>query len=177
MHRIETPRLQLRPIDAADAALYCRLYADPVVMHHIAEPMSANAAARAFAAILRQVRQAPPLLQAWILSETAAAADIGLLVLARPYATARTAELGTMLLGAAQGRRLAAEAQEAVLDREIGSGTLQLVWSRHASANRAAARLMLKMGFARIQAGGTETRWQMTAMRWRARIRLAEGVA
>ena len=177
MHCLKTPRLQLRPIEAADAALYVRLYGDPAVMHHIAAPLSAAAAARAFEVTLRQVRQNPPSLQAWILCEPAAAADIGLLALARPHATAGTAELGTMLLDAGQGRGLAAEAQQAVLAQEFGSGRLHLVWSRHAPANRAAAGLMLKLGFARTHAPGTEERWLMTSARWRARNPISEGVA
>ena len=177
MHCLKTPRLQLRPIEAADAALYVRLYGDPAVMHHIAEPLSAAVAARAFEATLRQVRQYPPPLQVWILWEPAAAADVGLLALARPHATAGTAELGTMLLGAGQGRGLAAEAQEAVLDQEFRSGRLQLVWSRHAPENRAAAGLMLKLGFARTEAAATEERWQMTSAGWRARNRVSEGMA
>ena len=177
MHHLNTPRLQLRPIEAADAALYARLYGDPVVMDHVAEPLSAAAAARAFAAILRQVRHSPPPLRVWILREPAAAADVGLLALARSQVTAETAELGTMLLGAGQGRGLAAEAQEAVLDHEFRSGSLQLVWSRHAPANHAAAGLMLKLGFARMEAAGNEQRWQMTSARWRARDRISEGMA
>ena len=177
MHCLKTPRLQLRPIEAAEVALYVRLYGDPAVMHHIAEPLSAAAAARAFEATLRQVRQYPPPLQVWILCEPAAAAEVGLLALARPHATAETAELGTMLLGPGQGRGLAAEAQEAVLDHEFRSGRLQLVWSRHAPANRAAAALMLKLGFARTDAPVTEERWRMTSVRWRARNPISEGMA
>lgn len=177
MHCLQTPRLQLRPIEAGDAALYARLYADPEVMHHIAEPLSADATARAFEATLRQVRQNPPSLQVWILSETAAAADVGLLALARATPTAQTAELGTMLLGAGQGRALAAEAQQAVLDQEFGSGRLQRVWSRHAPENRAAARLMLKLGFSPIGRVGPELRWQMTSEHWRTRNRVSESVA
>ena len=176
MH-FQTTRLQLRPIEAADEALYVRLYADPAVMHHIAEPLTAAAAARAFKATLRQARQNPAPLQAWILSERVAPADIGLLALARPHAAAGAAELGTILLGAGQGRGLAAEAQEAVLDQEFSSGRLQLAWSRHAPENRAAAGLMLKMGFARTDAAGAERRWQMTSERWRARNRISGGVA
>ena len=177
MHRLDTSRLQLRPIETADVALYARLYGDPAVMRHVGEPLSAAAANRAFEATLRQVRQNPPPLHVWILSEPAAAADIGLLALARPDPTAATAELGTMLLGPGQGRGLAAEAQEAVLDQEFRSGRLQLVWSRHAPENRAAAGLMLRLGFARMDAAGTQERWQMTSARWRARYRNSAGVA
>lgn len=175
MDCLKTSRLHLRPIEPADAALYCRLYADPAVMHHIAEPLSAAAAARAFEATLRQVRRNPPAVKLWILSD--AAADVGLLALMQPDAAAQVAELGTMLLVAGQGRGLAAEAQEAVLDQEFGSGDLQRVWTRHAGENRAAARLMLKLGFARMDVEGTECRWQMTSVRWRARRRVSAVVA
>lgn len=177
---IHTPRLQLRPLGPADEAFYCRLYADPAVMRHVAAPLSPEAASRAFRLLLRQVRQQPPRTQAWVIFERAVAAEAGLLALGDSGGTGETAELGTMVLPAHQRRGIAHEAQAALLDVVLDSHRLQVVWSRHAPANVAAAALKGKLGFLRLDDNATgeqETRWQMTRARWQAHGRSWAGMA
>jgi len=181
MHTIQTPRLHLRPIRAGDEALYCHLYTDPQVMRHIAAPLSAEAALRAFRTVTRLTQQPPtPPLVLWVLTERDSPIDIGILALIRHAASADSAEMGAMLSAAGQGRGIAAEALAALLDRLLGSAGLNTVWCRSAAGNDAASWMMLKLGFVRADAGPAgeaANRWEMTAEQWRARRGIVDDLA
>lgn len=171
MHELRTPRLHLRPIGAGDAALYCRLYTDPEVMRHIAAPLSAGAAQRAFDAALALSRQSVPSLRLWVLVERDPGRDVGVVALIRHRDRDDALELGAMLLVAAQGRGLAVEAQVALLDCHFGSPANRVVWSRNAVGNRAAVAVRRKLGFEPDvvgECGPGQMRWQLTRERWRA---------
>jgi len=172
MHTIQTPRLHLRPIGAGDEALYCHLYTDPQVMRHIAAPLSAEAAQRAFRTATRLMQQPTPPLVLWVLTERDSSIDIGILALMRHATSADSAEVGTMLSAVGQGRGMAAEAQTALLDHLFSAPGLNTVWCRSAAGNGAAYGLMHSLGFVRTDAGAADeavNRWEMTAERWRAR--------
>lgn len=177
MYELDTPRLQLRPLQQRDEALYCRLYTDPEVMRHIAPPLTAEAALRGFRAACRLARIPGLRSQYWAISERIADADIGILALVGPDMEAGSAEVGTMLLPAGQGRGLAAEAQAALLDRLFSDSRWRMVWSRHLPANGAVVSLKLKLGFLRTGPSGHEVRWEITRERWNACRRIAADVA
>lgn len=166
MHAFDTARLHLRPLGAADEALYCRLYTDPGVMRHIAAPMTALAAHRSFHAACKQ--QAPQR-QRWILSERATGASIGLLGL---FVDGEAAEIGLMLVTPAQGRGYAGEGLAAMIDRSFASMLLGLLWTRHASDNGAIRSVLRKLGFVGADPMDTQPaqlRWHMTRAVWLAR--------
>lgn len=171
MHELDTPRLRLRPIGDGDGSLYCRLYTDPDVMRHIAAPLSADAAQRAFAAVLAQARQVSPPLRLWALAERSSGRDIGIVALIRHGGRDDALELGAMLLAGSQGRGLAAEAQAALLDRHFSTPAYPVVWSCNAVGNHAAVAVRRKLGFVPDPAGECgpgEMRWQITRERWLA---------
>lgn len=179
MHELTTPRLDLRPIGEGDASLYCRLYTDPEVMRHVAPPLSQAAAQRAFDAALALSRHPAPSLRLWVLSERDPGRDVGILALIRHRDRDDALELGTMLLAAAQGRGLAAEAQVALLDRHFSIPDNRVVWSRNAVGNRAAAAVRRKLGFepdTACESGPGQMRWQMPRERWLT-LRAATAVA
>ena len=179
MHEPRTPRLDLRPIGEGDASLYCRLYTDPGVMRHIAVPLSTEAAQRAFAAVLRKVRQSPPPLRVWVLVEREVHTEVGILALMHRRDRDDALELGAMLLAAAQGRGLAAEAQTRMLDDHF-SGSACPVWSRNAASNVAAAAVRRKLGFVpdpAVVGKSGEMRWSMTRQRWQDLRAIRTGVA
>jgi len=164
-----THRLDLRPLGEGDEALYCRLYIDPEVMRHIGAPLSLGAAQRAFRAVTRATQRSAPSLCSWVLSERASSADIGILALIGQGDIAGTAEIGTMLVPAAQGRGLAVEAQTVLLDHLFNDPGLRMVWSRNAPGNGAAIGVRLKLGFMRVDTVDDdihEVRWEMTRDRW-----------
>lgn len=171
MHELKTPRLDLRPLGETDASLYCRLYTHPEVMRHIAAPLSQAAAQRAFEAVLAQSRSRAPALRLWVIFERDPGRDVGILALIPHRDRDDALELGAMLLVAAQGRGLAAEAQMALLDRHFSNPGNRIVWSRNAVGNRAATAVRRKLGFESDTAGECgpgQVRWQMTRGRWLA---------
>ena len=176
MQTLDTPRLQLRPLGQADEALYCRLYSDPGVMRHIAAPLSDEAARTAFATVLRLMRQDAPALHVWVVRDGASGAELGIVALFRDAGSVDAREVGAMLLVEGQRRGVAAAAIGAVADHVFdpadGAGpALRLLWTRHASGNAAAARLMSRMAFQRQvprSAEQAEVRWQMSRERWDA---------
>jgi len=172
MHTIRTPRVNLRPIGAGDEALYCHLYTDPQVMRHIAAPLSAEAAQRAFRTAIGLTQQPSATLVLWVLTERDSSIDIGILALMRHATSADSAEVGTMLSAAGQGRGVAAEAQTALLDHLFSAPGLRMVWSRNAVGNGAEGGVRRKLGFACADDGQADVpvvRWEMTAELWRAR--------
>lgn len=167
----DTPRLHLRLMDERDEALYCRLYADPEVMRHIAAPLSAEAARRSFRA---GCRQQSARVQRWIVCERASddCDGIGLVGL---FLAGDEAELGIMLLARAQGRGYAAEAIAGMTDRVFASPTLQLLRTRQAPGNTAVVALMRRLGFEGPESelepavGSAGLQWRMTRVRWLGR--------
>lgn len=174
MHAFDTPRLHMRPLAEGDETLYCRLYTDPVLMRHIAMPMSLEAAQRSFRAACRQQS---PHVQRWIIVERLAGKHIGLLGL---FVDSDAAEIGVMLFAGWQGKGYAAEAISAMADRVFAAGDVLMLWTRHAPGNELATGLMHKLGFrcevphAPDQA---ELRWRMPREHWRSCRRNPAGVA
>lgn len=152
-------RLRLAPLaaEAGDLALYRALYCDPGVMRHIAPPVDAAAIAGRHAAACRD-SQAQPLPNRWSLRLPGGDA-VGLAGCFLAPAT-RQAELGVMLLPAAQRQGLAGEALHALMARLVSLGGVDHAWSRHAPAHRAMARVLEGCGFARGGLAGPLWRWQ-----------------
>lgn len=155
-------------MSAGDEALYCRLYSDPEVMRHIGAPLSAEAAARAFAAALHLAVQPDPRLRVWVLSERATALGIGILALSG-RASGEALESGAMLLPQGQARGFSVEAHAALLDRLFATTRIATVWSRNSERNEAAASVRAKLGFLKSPASGegeTSVRWQISREQW-----------
>ena len=172
MQSFATPRLLLRPIDAADEALYVHLYTDPGVMRHIAAPLSADAAQRGFRAACRLAALPAPLTRLWIVSECGMPGRLGVLALLQHKDDPDGAEPGVMLTAAAQGVGVASEALAGLAEHAFATLQLQRLSTRHAAGNVAVARMMVKLGYQRADAGGTEPaewRWQMTRGHWQSR--------
>ena len=158
MRTFDTVRLHLRPLGENDESLYCRLYADPLVMRHIGASMSPDAARRSFRTALRQQGDKRHL---WIITERSAGVDRGMLGVT-PEGDA--AEVGVMLFTEGQGRGLAAELLSAIIPALFGDLAVERLWTRHANANRPARSLMSDLGFEPIGAAGNsvgEQRWQI----------------
>lgn len=173
MHPFQTPRLDVRPMATGDEALYCRLYSDPEVMRHIGAPLTAEAAARAFAAALRLAVQPDPRLRVWVLSERASEEGVGILALVG-RASEEALELGAMFLPQGQGRGFCAEANSALLDRLFATTRVSLVWCGNSERNEAAISARTKLGFlesAPTAAGETGVRWQISRDLWLAQRR------
>jgi [ribosomal protein S5]-alanine N-acetyltransferase len=169
MRALETVRLHLRPLGAEDETLYCQLYTDPLVMRHIAMPLSADAARRSFRAACRQAERQPLQRRTWVMTEADTAIDIGLLALVDDP-EAMSSEIGALLLDDWQNRGYAAEAIEALVAYAFRDLELAAVHTRHAGENGPAAGLMRKLGFVAVAPDprdGLECRWRLTPAEWR----------
>lgn len=162
MHPIHTARLFLRPLAAGDEDLYCRLYADPVVMRHIAPVLLHDAALCGFRSALQQ--QGAKRLS-WIITERGTGIEHGLLGV---VADGAQAEIGVMLFEDSQARGIACEAIPAVAAELFRAPALARLWTRHATANDAAAALMRHLAFEPWAVMGQpvgERRWHLTRER------------
>jgi RimJ/RimL family protein N-acetyltransferase len=77
------------------------------------------------------------------------------------------AEVGVLLLPAAQGMGVASAAIAALADVVFTASPLETLWTRHGHAHAAAAALMRRVGFESVPCGvDGEGRWQLTRARW-----------
>lgn len=149
MEIIDTPRLRLRVMGAADEALYCRLYGDVQVMRHVAEPLARDAAQRSFAVACLQAAERPMRRPWWVVEEREGG-DAGIvgLVLDRPEP-----EIGIVLSPHAQRRGLAVEALDALARQALVAGLAPRLWVRHAPGNVAMASVARRLGARRGEDG------------------------
>jgi RimJ/RimL family protein N-acetyltransferase len=133
--QLHTPRLHLRPPGPSDERFYRSLYADPVVMRHVAEPLAPEATLRAFRAVLKQLAADPPPARYWILSSRTAGDDLGLVAWMPDRNDAGSAEAGVLLAPAAEGRGYATEALAALADAAFAGPAQRRMWTRHARGN------------------------------------------
>ena len=156
-----TPRLDLRPLQADDRALYVALYTDASLLRHVAPALSAAGAASSFATLLATPLEAATGTRAWTLRERAEHTTIGLLGLVR---AGDEAEVGALIRAPWQGRGYACEAIAALVRLAFADATLARLHTRHAAANAGALGLMAKLGFERVPAAGgdaPECRWEL----------------
>ena len=171
MKVFDSQRLHFRPLDEGDEALYCHLYTDPVLMRHIAAPLSVEAAQRCFHKACALATQQDPSMQLWVITERGSSAGLGLLARVRHADATNVAELGTMLVAEGQGRGYAAEALGALIRRLFALAEIRMLWTAHAAGNAAAVGLMRRLGFVRdltTEGGGVDWHWQLDRDRWRA---------
>lgn len=162
------PRLDLRPLDGGDRALYVQLYGDPQAMQHIAVAQDAASAARGFEAALGFNAATPPVRLFWVIQDRATAGALGLigLTLDEPGG----GEVGVLLPAAHQGRGVATEAIAALADHAFSGLRLQRLHTRHLPGHSLAAGLMATLGFEPMAAAPASgrSRWQLTPERWAA---------
>ena len=166
-----TRRAWLRPLESGDEALYCRLYTDPEVMARIGAPLSPAVARRHFRAARRLNAVRPPREVRWAVRDAASGEGLGLLALVGGPPGSPDAELGFMLLPAAQGRGLARELVEAAARHAFGgdeAGPASL-WARHAPSHGAVAAILAASGFRPGPALGGSATWVLDRGHWRAR--------
>ncbi|WP_027080255.1 GNAT family N-acetyltransferase [Luteimonas mephitis] len=167
-----TPRLHLRPLAPSDERLYCSLYTDPAVMRDVAEPLTADAAARAFRTVLGQLAARPPRSRYWVLGLRGDRGDVGLMAWMPDRGDPGSAEVGVMLAGGAGCRGYASESIAALADAVFARPGERRLWARHARGNGPALGLMRRLGFVPLpDANAAATipasqRWQLDRQAW-----------
>ena len=167
---LETPRLQLRPLGPADAALYCSLYSDSELMQKIGPALRAETARRAFEQTLRSQSAAEPLHCHWVLYDRSQAIDVGLIGLVGDPGPATSAEIGILLKPLLQARGHGQEAVTAVTSFAFLQLQLDSVHCRHSPENSGARGVVTRLGWSRVNpaqdAEGTDWRWRLRRVDW-----------
>lgn len=164
MQTFETARLLMRPLQLEDEAFYCACYTDPVLMQHIGEPLSREAALRSFVATLKIAIQIPIIRYTWVMQEKKSGACVGLLALIADKTEPKSvnAELGNIMLTEFQNQGFTVEALGQLVDFVFSTTPLTGVFADHRIQNSAANRVMKKLGFLR----DTEASEQIPKARW-----------
>jgi RimJ/RimL family protein N-acetyltransferase len=178
LQTLETERFHLRPLAESDEALYVSIYTDGALMRYVGDPMTAADAQRAFRAFLRS-NQHGDLRRSccWVVEHGRERQEtVGLLALT-PHAAA--AEIGVMILGVWQSRKVAQEAIGFLSGYLFDHGVWSRTFSRHLRANEAGAGVMRRLGFREMEdvPGGANFRgWEMARDEWRQHNIQATGV-
>ncbi len=172
MTTIDTPRLQLRLLQAdsnTDRTLYCDLYADPDVMHRIAEPLSTEAATRGFSNACRHTLTPTPGHRVWRVEDTNSQAAIGLAALRREGARA---EIGVMLFREWWNRGICSEVFVALLKYGFEHAGLDGIdaCSAEDEGLPVIERLLAPFGFLRTRSGAPDGmgHWELSRAAWEA---------
>lgn len=163
---LDGPRLRLRPLAPEDQALYRRLFADPVVMQHVAAAQDEATAARGFRQALAMNAALPAQRRFWVIAERNGGEAHGLIGLTLDESGG--AEVGVVLPEARQGRGLATEAIATLANHAFGALGLHRLHTRHLDGHALAAGLMQSLGFENTARGPAPETWcwQLTPERW-----------
>lgn len=147
--QLHTDRLQLRPLQAGDAAAVFNMHADPVAMRHWSTPAWTDPA-QADTLIADDLRALPVGDHLRLgLQRRADGALVGLVSLFAFHLASRRAELGYLLLRSAWGQGLMHEALQALLDHGFGVLGLNRLEADIDPHNHASARTLQRLGFQR----------------------------
>ena len=147
MDGFSTGRCDLRLLAPGDEPLYAALYTDARVMAWIAPPGGASELQRRFSTACRENAVPMPLRRHWVVHDRSGGA-VGLLALLQDEAGSGDAEIGVMLLPAAQGRGFAREVVGALVALVFSACPgIDRVWARHRVDQAAAAAFMRPVGF------------------------------
>ena len=159
---LDTPRLHLRPLAAADAEALFRIHADPQVMRYWSTPAwSGIEQAEAMIAADREALPAGRHLRLALMlrGEPAGHSDslVGSCSLFNFHEASRRAEIGYVLARSAWGRGLMHEALTALVGFAFGPLNLNRLEADIDPRNSASAKSLARLGF--VQEGFLRERW------------------
>jgi RimJ/RimL family protein N-acetyltransferase len=149
METFETPRLLMRPLCLEDQAFYCACYTDPVLMQHISEPLSHEAALKSFDAALKMNANINIRRRTWLMRKIHSITNIGLIAIIRTdhHIDIVEGEIGSIILDAFHNKGYAAEAINHLVNIAFAHGPFTSLKTFHTSQHLAANGLMKKLGF------------------------------
>lgn len=146
---VETARLRMRPIVAADAALYEHLYTDTETMRFIGAPLAPERAARSFRIALAGM-QRPPIERLFLtVVEKSSQTDVGICSLQNFDALERSVQAGVMFVESARAKGYAKEGFTGLIQQVFTHLPVDELWVQFAVDHVAVQRGVLSVGFAR----------------------------
>jgi RimJ/RimL family protein N-acetyltransferase len=139
----------MRPIAAADAALYEHLYTDVETMRFIGAPLSTERAARSFKAALAGMQRQPIERLFLTVVEKSSGADIGICSLQNCDAIKRSVQAGVMFIEAARAKGYSKEGFTGLIQEVFVHLPVDELWVQFASDHVAVHRAVVSVGFGR----------------------------
>ncbi len=147
MHKFETKRLSMRPIDIQDKALYCALYTDDVVMRNIGKALTQEKAEKCFATCLKMTNKPEPILYVWVITDKNSGETLGIQNISRDKSNLQQAEFGIMLVPSSYRKHVAFESIGALTEYGLKHLNLAKMYSNFLPENRAILRIAQKLNY------------------------------
>ena len=169
---LETARLRMRPIAAADEPLFTQLYTDEETMRFIGEPLSMERAASSFRAALAGMQRSPIERLFLTVTEKTSLRDVGICSLQNHDPQRRSVQAGVMFIPTARAQGYSKEAFIALIQRVFAELAVDELWVQFAAGHVAVQRAVISVGFARRREAGLEagpqqrTVWSVRRDRW-----------
>ena len=145
MQSFTTERLLIRPLAEQDKAMYISLYTDAKIMRNIGEPLSVEAAEKAFKKTIKVMQKDQPKVMTWAIITLDNNECIGLGAL--NWQMPDIAEIGIMLLRNSNGQLLPEEAIGSIIEYGLNHLALEQINACYTKKNFATARVAKKTGF------------------------------
>lgn len=146
---VETERLRMRPLAAADAALYEHLYTDAETMRFIGAPLAPERAAKSFRIALDGMQRRPIERLFLTVQEKSSHSDVGICSLQNFDAVNRSVQAGVMFIESARAKGYAKEAFIGLIQQVFAHLPVDELWVEFAVDHVAVQRGVLSVGFAR----------------------------
>lgn len=146
---VETDRLRMRPIVAADAALYEHLYTDAETMRFIGAPLAPERAARSFRIALTGMQRQPIERLFLTVVEKSSQTDVGICSLQDFDAVNRSVQGGIMFIQSARAKGYSKEGFGGLIRQVFAHLPVDELWVHFAIDHVAVQRTVLGLGFAR----------------------------
>jgi len=144
---LETPRLRMHALSAADEALFCELFTDRETMQFIGRSLPHDRAARSFRAALR-ANSASPRRQVFLcVLERTSNQPVGICTVQNLDLLERRAELGMMIRPLQRGRGFGKEALAALVGYAFRLFPIEEAFVQYDPRHLAAERLVMSTGF------------------------------
>ncbi|WP_129641036.1 GNAT family N-acetyltransferase [Peristeroidobacter agariperforans] len=139
----------MRPLAAADAALYEHLYTDAETMRFIGAPLAPERAAKSFRIALDGMQRRPIERLFLTVQEKSSHSDVGICSLQNFDAVNRSVQAGVMFIESARAKGYAKEAFIGLIQQVFAHLPVDELWVEFAVDHVAVQRGVLSVGFAR----------------------------
>ncbi len=150
----------MRPIVAADAALFEHLYTDAETMRFVGAPLAPERAARSFRTALAGMQRQPIEQLFLTVVEKSSQTDVGICSLQNFDAVSRSVQAGVMFIESARAKGYAKEGFTGLIQQVFTHLPVDELWVQFAIDHVAVQRAVLSVGFARRSNGACQRNGQ-----------------
>ncbi len=169
---LETKRLGLNPITAADKTLYCDIYSSMQLMRYVGEPLSPIEVVKSWDLVLKYVHSSKNIMRTWAITELGSNCRNGLGGLVWDKTDAQRANIGCMFLAQAHGKGFATEFLEKLAEYAFQILELNELYTHSMLENISSFKLFSRLGYSHkhIEEDNPLKKacyyWSMTKKQW-----------